>query len=106
MNQVSQTTVTACLLFKPVGPAVVQTKILVHRVNFAVPPSICSPNLVSYIAFTSRGFRHSGHSIWNSLPPYQTSIHTAFNYHLKTHLLYGASISENSGPLTTLYERF
>jgi len=47
------------------------------------------------IAFDSRGFRHTGPSIWNSLPPHLRSIdtYTAFKSNLKTHLFCSASIS-------------
>jgi len=47
------------------------------------------------IALTSRGFRHTGPSIWNSLPPHLRSIdtYTAFKSNLKSHLFCSASIS-------------
>jgi len=47
------------------------------------------------IALASRGFRHTGPSIWNSLPPHFRSIDTyiAFKSNLKTHLFCSASIS-------------
>jgi len=51
--------------------------------------------LRSKIALASRGFRHTGPSIWNYLPPHLRSIDTstAFKSNLKTHLLCSASIS-------------
>jgi len=49
------------------------------------------------IALASRGFRHAGPSIWNSLPPHLRSLDTypAFKSNLKTHLFSAAS---KSGP--------
>ena len=46
-------------------------------------------------ALASRGFRHAGPSIWNSLPPHLRSIdsYTTFKSNLKTHLFSSASIS-------------
>ena len=47
------------------------------------------------IALASRGFRHAGPSIWNSLPPHLRSIdtYTTFKSNLKTHLFCSANIS-------------
>jgi len=42
------------------------------HVSFAPPPSIFSPRAKITLAF--RGFRHTGPSIWNSLPPHPRSI--------------------------------
>jgi len=58
-----------------------------------------SHNLLSLprvkIAFASRGFQHTGPSIWHSLPPHLRSIdtYTSFKSNLKTHLFCSASIS-------------
>jgi len=47
------------------------------------------------IALASRGFRRTGPSIWNFLPPHLRSIdtYTAFKSNLKSHLFCSASIS-------------
>jgi len=46
------------------------------------------------IALAFRGFRHTGHSIWNFLPPHLRSIntYTAFKSNLKTHLFCSARL--------------
>jgi len=48
-----------------------------------LPPSISSPNL--NIALSSRGFRHAGPSLWNSLPHHLRSIdsYNVFKSNLK-----------------------
>jgi hypothetical protein len=47
------------------------------------------------ISLASRGFRHAGPSLWNSLPPNLRSIdsYTSFKSNLKTHLFSSAEIS-------------
>jgi len=54
-----------------------------------------SPNVVLNIALASRGFRHAGSSLWNSLPYHLRSIesYTVFKSNKKTHLFSSASIS-------------
>jgi len=68
-------------------------------VIFATPQDVSfdrSANLLSQprvkIALASRGFRHAGPSIWNSLPPHLKYIntYTAFISNLKTHLFCSA----------------
>jgi len=57
-------------------------------------PSVSRP-IDSQAHHASRGFRHTGPSIWNSLPPHLRSIdtYTDFKSNLKTHLFCSASIS-------------
>jgi len=66
-----------------------------QHVSFAPPPSIFSPNLVTRLLSPIVCFRHTGPSIWNSLPPHPRSIdtYTAFKSNLKTPLFCSASIS-------------
>jgi len=47
------------------------------------------------IALASRGFRHAGPSLWNSLPHHfrSTDSYTVFKSNLKPHLFSGANIS-------------
>jgi len=50
------------------------------------------------ISLASCGFRHAGHSIWNSLPHHERSIdsYTVFKSNLKTHLFSGSCISDHT----------
>jgi len=56
------------------------------------------------IALASRGFRHAGPSIWNSLPPHLRSFdtYTAFKSNLKTDLFCSASISAPNNSIHVL----